>query len=104
MLDALAALDWLVFLAAMDCRRWSSGVCDHVGMSDRPRIPPGRRVEADLRARIAAGEWERDERLPAVADLAVHYDVARGTITAAMRKLAADGLVEIVPGWGTFRR
>ncbi|HET6188368.1 MAG TPA: GntR family transcriptional regulator [Trebonia sp.] len=34
----------------------------------------------------------------------MHYDVARGTITAAMRKLADDGLVEIAPGWGTFRR
>jgi hypothetical protein len=28
----------------------------------------------------------------------VHYDVARGTIIVAERKLADDGLVEIVPG------
>jgi DNA-binding GntR family transcriptional regulator len=29
--------------------------------------------------------------------------VARNTVTKALRRLADDGLVEIVPGWGTFR-
>lgn len=31
------------------------------------------RVETALRARVAAGEWKSDERLPPVAELAVHY-------------------------------
>jgi DNA-binding GntR family transcriptional regulator len=86
----------------MDGWRWSAGACDHGCVPDRPPVPPGRRVEADLRARIAAGEWTTDDRLPAVAELAVHYGVARGTVTAALRKIAADGLVEIVPSWGVF--
>ena len=50
-----------------------------------------------------AGEWEPGERLPAVAELAQHYGVARNTVIKALRRLADDGLIEIVPNWGTFR-
>jgi GntR family transcriptional regulator len=71
-----------------------------------PRGPelPSRHVEADLRQRCLAGEWESGERMPAVADLAEHYRVARNTVMKALRRLADDGLVEIVPNWGTFRK
>jgi DNA-binding FadR family transcriptional regulator len=65
---------------------------------------PSRRVEDDLRRRYRAGEWEPGERLPAVAELAQHYGVARNTVIKALRRLADDGLVEIVPNWETFRR
>jgi DNA-binding GntR family transcriptional regulator len=70
-----------------------------------PRGPelPSRRVEDDLRRRCRAGEWQPGERLPPVAELAQHYGVARNTITKALRRLADDDLVEIVPNWGTFR-
>jgi DNA-binding GntR family transcriptional regulator len=67
-------------------------------------VPPSQRVEADLRQRVAAGEWAPGERMPPVSDLAGHYGVARSTIVAALRRMAADGLVEVVPNWGTFRR
>ena len=70
-----------------------------------PRGPelPSRRVEDDLRRRCSAEEWGPGERLPAVAELAEHYGVARNTVIKALRRLADDGLVEIVPNWGTFR-
>jgi DNA-binding GntR family transcriptional regulator len=70
-----------------------------------PRGPelPSRRVEDDLRRRCSADEWEPGERLPAVAELAEHYGVARNTVMKALRRLADDGLVESVPNWGTFR-
>jgi len=70
-----------------------------------PRTPerPGERVAADLRRRIAAGEWETGEALPAVAELAGHYEVSKATITRVMRSLAGEGLVRVVPRWGTFR-
>jgi DNA-binding GntR family transcriptional regulator len=70
-----------------------------------PRGPelPSRQVEADLRRRCTSGEWAPGERLPAVADLAAHYGVARNTVIKALRRLADDGLIEIVPNWGTFR-
>ena len=69
----------------------------------RPRELPSRRVEADLRQRIAAGEWASGDTLPPIASLAEHYAVSRATVAKALRRLADDGLVEIVPQWGTFR-
>ena len=71
-----------------------------------PREPqlPSRRVELDLRGRIALNEWTSGERLPPVSELAAHYGVARSTVVNALRRLQADDLVTIVPNWGTFRR
>ena len=60
-------------------------------------------MAADLRRRIAAGEWEVDEALPTTAVLAEHYHVSQATVTRVLRALAAEGLVRTVPRWGTFR-
>ena len=70
-----------------------------------PRGPerPSETVAADLRRRIAADEWRVDEALPTVAELAGHYQVSRSTAARALRILAAEGLIRIVPRWGTFR-
>jgi DNA-binding GntR family transcriptional regulator len=38
-----------------------------------------------------------------MAALAVHYGVSRSTVAKALKRMADDGLVEIVPQWGTFR-
>ena len=72
-------------------------------MPPRPRELPSRRVEADLRRRAGAGEWASGQALPSIAALAEHYATSRATVAKAMRRLADDGLVEIVPQWGTFR-
>jgi GntR family transcriptional regulator len=69
----------------------------------RDRIPPSVRVETDLRERIESGEWDHGAALPSVAALAEHYGVSRASVSKALRRLAAHGLVEIVPAWGTFR-
>jgi DNA-binding GntR family transcriptional regulator len=70
-----------------------------------PRTPerPSETVAADLRRRIAAGEWAVDEALPTTAALAEHYHVSQATVTRVLRVLAAEGLVRTVPRWGTFR-
>ena len=70
----------------------------------RPRQPPSQRVELGLRARIQAGEWEPDEQMPTVATLAEEYGVARATVVTALRRIEADGFIEVVSNWGTFRR
>ena len=72
---------------------------------DRPREPrlPSRRVEGELRERLARGEWEPGERLPPVAELAAHYGVARSTVASALKRIEADGLIEIISNWGTFK-
>lgn len=64
---------------------------------------PSRRVETALRERISAGEWASGEALPSIAALADAYSVSRATVAKALRRLADDGLVEVVPQWGTFR-
>ncbi len=60
-------------------------------------------MAASLRQRIAAGEWDSGDALPTVGALAEHYEVARATVTRALHVLEAEGLVRIVPRWGTFR-
>ena len=72
---------------------------------DVPRGPerPFERVAVDLRRRIAAGEWQSGEALPTVAALAEHYQVSKATVTRTLRILADEGLVRVVPRWGTFR-
>jgi DNA-binding GntR family transcriptional regulator len=69
----------------------------------RPPERPSERIEADMRRRIASGEWSSGEQLPAVAALAKQYGVAGGTVARVLRRLADDGLVRVVAGWGTFR-
>lgn len=70
-----------------------------------PRTPelPSDRVAGDLRGRLNSGEWKSGEMLPPVAQLAEHYRVSRGAVSRALRILADEGLVRIVPRWGTFR-
>ena len=52
-----------------------------------------RRVAADLREAIAAGDYGSGGRLPAEGALAERYGVSRGTIRQALAVLRADGLV-----------
>jgi GntR family transcriptional regulator len=59
-------------------------------------------IRDDLRARLAAGEWAAGERLPAEADLAANYGVARMTIRQAIGVLASEGAVVRRQGVGTF--
>lgn len=72
---------------------------------DMPRGPqrPSETVEADLRQRISAGEWASGDALPTVGALAEHYGVARATVARVLRVLESEGLIRIVPRWGTFR-
>jgi len=84
--------------------RWRGGSAVHDD-HDVPRGPerPSETVATSLRQRIAAGEWASGDALPTVTVLSAHYGVARATVVRALRMLEADGLVRIVPRWGTFR-
>jgi Bacterial regulatory proteins, gntR family len=53
--------------------------------------------------RIAAGEWASGDALPTVDELAEHYATSGATVSKVLRRLADDGLVTVVPSWGTFR-
>jgi DNA-binding GntR family transcriptional regulator len=70
-----------------------------------PKTPerPSERVLADLRRRLGSGEWERDEALPTVAELANQYTTSTATVSKVLRQLAGEGLVRVIPRWGTFK-
>lgn len=53
-----------------------------------------RQIKADVRARIARGDWSRGETLPTEAELAQRYACARATVNRALRELAEEGLLE----------
>lgn len=63
---------------------------------------PSQRVETDLRRRISAGEWGPGDQLPTVAELAEVYETSGATVSKVLRKLAAEGLVIVIPSWGAF--
>lgn len=70
------------------------------------RLKDGRSLPSQLaemlRARIVAGEWAPGEQLPSELSLAEETGVSRPTVRAALRNLAASGLVRVRQGAGTF--
>ncbi|MGC8476882.1 MAG: GntR family transcriptional regulator, partial [Acetobacteraceae bacterium] len=64
--------------------------------------PQWRRIASILRAEIAAGQPAPSARLPAEAALAVRFAVNRHTVRQALGALAAEGLIEIRRGAGSF--
>ncbi|MFG2054615.1 GntR family transcriptional regulator [Micromonospora sp. NPDC048930] len=55
-----------------------------------------------LRAKIDSGEWPPGHKLPGEVTLAQTYDVARGTVRAALDALREEGRVVTFTGRGTF--
>ncbi len=61
-----------------------------------------RQIEQILAAEIAASGFGDDGRLPSEGELAKRFDVNRHTVRRAMLGLAAQGLVSVEQGRGTF--
>ncbi|MDJ0345683.1 GntR family transcriptional regulator [Streptomyces sp. H10-C2] len=53
-----------------------------------------RRIAADLRRRIAAGDWRPGEQIPSRADLGVEYRVHEQTIRLAIVLLRQEGVLD----------
>ncbi len=59
---------------------------------------------AYLRRQITTGEWAVGSRIPIEPELAETLGVGRSTIREAVRSLASIGMLETLPGRGTFVR
>ena len=64
--------------------------------------PGYRLIAATLAARIAAGDYPLQSKLPGKRDLAAEFGVAVTTMERALRALADDGLVQPSRGAGTY--
>lgn len=60
------------------------------------------RIEAALRARIAAGEWAPGASLPTEPVLAAEYGISQGTLRRALAALEAQRVIERRQGAGTY--
>ncbi|PRI12415.1 FadR/GntR family transcriptional regulator [Leucobacter massiliensis] len=59
---------------------------------------------AYLRRKITTGEWPVGSRIPIEPELAEQTGVGRSTVREAVRSLASVGMLETLPGRGTFVR
>ncbi|WP_186319235.1 GIY-YIG nuclease family protein [Streptomyces sp. SAJ15] len=71
-----------------------------------PQIQPGRgkarALAALIRAEVETGRWQHGDRLPPWRGLATATGVSRTTVDLAYRELINEGLIERLPGVGTF--
>ncbi len=65
-------------------------------------IPLHQQVLNQLRHLILSGVWKPGTRLPSETELQRHLGISRGTIRQALSRAEAEGLIERVPGKGTF--
>lgn len=66
--------------------------------------PPYQRIAGELRLQIDAGTLGPGARLPTITVLAEDYNVSINTVQKALKVLKDAGLIEGVPGYGTFVR
>lgn len=63
-----------------------------------------RRTLAFLRHQIASGQWPINSRIPIESELMELLGVGKTTVREAVRSLASVGMLETLPGRGTFVR
>lgn len=64
--------------------------------------PIFRQIAAILSARIAAGVYPPNRKIPSESEICAEFDVSRKTARAATKLLSDAGLVRTVRGKGTY--
>lgn len=67
-------------------------------------VPVYQQIAGIIRARIESGEYPSGTAVPSIERIRQETDATVKTIQHAIRILAAEGLVEVVSGKGTFVR
>jgi GntR family transcriptional regulator, transcriptional repressor for pyruvate dehydrogenase complex len=79
---------------------------DNLGAAEPARRPRTSRVTedaiAEIRSRIAGGEWGPGRRLPREADLAAQLGLSRNSLREAVRALSLIRVLEVRQGDGTY--
>ena len=75
---------------------------DHVTVDHEGETPLYLQIAAILRGQIERGELVPGRPVPSETQLMQRYEVARLTARKAVRVLAGEGLVKVVPGRGTY--
>lgn len=65
-------------------------------------LPLYRRIQADMRERVALGELAPGAQVETEQELMARYDVSRATVRQALSGLVSEGLLKIRRGRGTF--
>ncbi len=66
------------------------------------RTPAYRRLADELRNKISTGQVRDGQRLPTERELIQQHRLSRQTVRRAYLELVAEGIVERIPGKGTF--
>jgi GntR family transcriptional regulator, arabinose operon transcriptional repressor len=59
-------------------------------------------IHSQLRHLIMSGHWPKGTRIPSETQLTTHLNVSRSTIRLALQQVELEGLIERIPGKGTF--
>jgi GntR family transcriptional regulator len=65
-------------------------------------LPFYKQIKQQIEARIMNGTWKEGQRLPSQRDLCTEFGVSRITVRQAIGQAIHEGLLEALPGKGTF--
>jgi GntR family transcriptional regulator len=83
-------------------QRWSNGLASRELTMSHDFEPHYRRIIADIRARIAAGDLAPASKLPSTRELAHRYGVSPGSVRQAVTILIETGNLRGHQGLGVF--
>ena len=82
-----------------------TGGAEFVPFDDIDKAAPEplyQQIKNTIQAKIRSGDWSAGQKLPSENDLVEALGVSRMTIHRALRELTHDGLINRVPGLGSF--